>query len=160
MASWRAPGSILEAPGSIFEAPRIDLGGFRNDFFNIFGQNTKKAKKRLKPAKQELNHKWPDCQGWVGGGAPPRGVSMELEPSWPKKRAEIDRNSNLEARSGYNSMLEADKFEFGAQDKVFFAILGQLGSNSIETPRGGTTAAHPPLAVWQICDRCPFLAGF
>ena len=26
-------------------------------------------------------------------------------------------------------MLEADKFEFGAQDKVFLAILGQLGSN-------------------------------
>ena len=46
-----------------------------------------------------------------------------------KKRANIDRNSNLEARSGYNSMLEADKFEFGAQDKVFSAILGQLGSN-------------------------------
>ena len=73
MASWRAPGSILEAPGSIFEAPRLDLGGFWNDFFDIFGKNTKKAKKRLKPAKQELNHKWPDCQGWVGGGAPPPG---------------------------------------------------------------------------------------
>ena len=72
-ASGRAPGSILEAPGSIFEAPKLDLEGFWNDFFDIFGQNTKKAKKRLKPAKQELNHKWPDCQGWVGGGAPPRG---------------------------------------------------------------------------------------
>ena len=67
----------MEAPGSIFEAPRLDLGGFWNDFFDIFGQNTKKAKKRLKPAKQELNHKWPDCQGWVGGGAPPRGVSIK-----------------------------------------------------------------------------------
>ena len=26
-------------------------------------------------------------------------------------------------------MLEADKFEIGAQDKLFLAILGQLGSN-------------------------------
>ena len=94
MVSWRAPGSILEAPGSIFEAPRLhmggfwndfferlDLGGFWNNFFEMFGQNAKKAKnakKCKKPAKQELNHKWPDCQGWVGGGAPPRGVSMEL----------------------------------------------------------------------------------
>ena len=44
MASWRAPGSILEAPGSIFEAPELDLGGFWNAFFEIFGQNAKKAK--------------------------------------------------------------------------------------------------------------------
>ena len=96
MASWRAPGSILEAPGSIFEAPRLhmggfwndfferlDLGGFWNDFFEMFGQNAKKAKnakKCKKPAKQELNHKWPDCQGWVGGGAPPRGVSIRRPP--------------------------------------------------------------------------------
>ena len=36
-----------------------------------------------------------------------------------QKRANIDRNSNLEAGSGYNSMLEADKFEFGAQDSFF-----------------------------------------
>ena len=62
---------------------RLDLGGFWNDFFEIFGQNAKKAKnakKRKKPAKQELNHKWPDCQGWVGGGAPPRGVSIRRPP--------------------------------------------------------------------------------
>ena len=44
MTSWRPPGSILEAPGSILEAPRLDLGGFWSDFFNIFGQNAKKAK--------------------------------------------------------------------------------------------------------------------
>ena len=44
MASWRAPGSILEAPVSIFEAPRLHMGGFWNDFFEIFGQNAKKAK--------------------------------------------------------------------------------------------------------------------
>ena len=36
-------------------------------------------------------------------------------------------------------MLEADKFEFGAQDKVFLAILGQLGSNleAQEAPKAG-----------------------
>ena len=44
MASWRAPGSILKAPDSILEAPRLDLGGFWHDFFNIFGQDAKKAK--------------------------------------------------------------------------------------------------------------------
>ena len=36
-------------------------------------------------------------------------------------------------------MLEADKFDFGAQDKVFLAILGQLGSNleAQEAPKAG-----------------------
>ena len=48
-----------------------------------------------------------------------------------KGRAKILRNSNLEAKSGYNSMLEADKLEVGAQDEDFFAMLGQLGSNSM-----------------------------
>ena len=47
MASWKAPGSILKAPDSIFEAPRLDLDGFWNDFFEICGQNAKKAKKAL-----------------------------------------------------------------------------------------------------------------
>ena len=35
-------------------------------------------------------------------------------------------------------MLEADRLEGGAQDEDFFAMLGQLGSNSIEGPQGGT----------------------
>ena len=55
-----------------------------------------------------------------------------------KGRAKIHRNSNLEAKSGYDSMLEADKLEVGAQDEDFVAMLGQLGSNSIEGPQGGT----------------------
>ena len=38
------------------------------------------AKTRQKPAKQELDHKWPDRQGWVGGGDPPRGVSIRRPP--------------------------------------------------------------------------------
>ena len=48
-------------------------------------------------------------------------------------------SSNLEARSGYNSMLEAEKFELGAQDKVFVSILGQHGSNleAQEAPKAG-----------------------
>ena len=56
-----------------------------------------------------------------------------------KKQAKINRNSNLQARSGYNSMLEADKFEFGAQDKFVLAILGQLGSNleAQKAPKAG-----------------------
>ena len=44
MTSWRPPGSILEAPGSILEAPRLDLGRFWHDFFEILGQDAKKAK--------------------------------------------------------------------------------------------------------------------
>ena len=44
MTSWRPPGSILEAPDSILEAPRLDLGRFWHDFFEILGQNAKKAK--------------------------------------------------------------------------------------------------------------------
>ena len=44
MTSWRPPGSILEAPDSILEAPKLDLGRFWNDFFEILGQNAKKAK--------------------------------------------------------------------------------------------------------------------
>ena len=34
----------MEAPGPIFEAPRLDLDGFWNDFFEICGQNAKRAK--------------------------------------------------------------------------------------------------------------------
>ena len=44
MTSWRPPGSILEAPDSILEAPKLDLGRFWHDFFEILGQNAKKAK--------------------------------------------------------------------------------------------------------------------
>ena len=44
MTSWRPPGSILEAPDSILEAPKLDLGRFWHDFFDILGQNAKKAK--------------------------------------------------------------------------------------------------------------------
>ena len=42
--SWKPPGSILEAPDSILEAPKLDLGRFWHDFFEILGQNAKKAK--------------------------------------------------------------------------------------------------------------------
>ena len=46
----------------------------------------------------------------------------------------------MEAKSGYNSMLEADKLEVGAQDEDFFAMLGQLGSNleAQEAPKAGS----------------------
>ena len=70
------------------------MGGFWNDFFEMFGQNAKKAKnakKCKKPAKQELNHKWPDCQGWVGGGAPPRGVSIKSAAPPKVVRSVLDR---------------------------------------------------------------------
>ena len=76
MASWRAPGSILEVPGSIFEAPRLHLGGFWNDFFEIFGQNAKKAKnaqsaqknhKYQRPAKK--GHRSQICRTAKGGWA-------------------------------------------------------------------------------------------
>ena len=83
MASWRAPGSILEAPDSIFEAPSLHLGGFWNDFFEIFGQNAKKAKN----AKNACQNKTSITNAPRVGGrrcSPPGGVSMELEPSWPK----------------------------------------------------------------------------
>ena len=68
MASWRAPGSILEAPG-------LDFGGSWVDFSEIFD---KKNHKRQKPAKK--GHRSQICQTAKGGWAavvPPRGVSIE-----------------------------------------------------------------------------------
>ena len=44
MASWMPPGWILDASGLILEAPKLDLGRFWHDFFEILGQNAKKAK--------------------------------------------------------------------------------------------------------------------
>ena len=64
MASWRAPGSILEAPG-------LDFGGSWVDFSEIFG---KKNHKRQKPAKK--GHRSQIRQTAKGGWAaviPPGG---------------------------------------------------------------------------------------
>ena len=64
MASWRAPGSILEAPG-------LDFGGSWVDFSEIFGY---KNHKRQKPAKK--GHRSQICQTAKGGWAaviPPGG---------------------------------------------------------------------------------------
>ena len=58
MTSWRPPGSILEAPDSILEAPRLDLGRFWNDFFEIFGQNAKKAINAQSALKVPKNNKY------------------------------------------------------------------------------------------------------
>ena len=73
----------MEAPGSIFEAPRLDLGGFWNDFFEIFDQNATKAKN----AKNACQNKTSITNAPRVGGrrcSPPGGVSMELELSWVK----------------------------------------------------------------------------
>ena len=71
-----APGSILQALDSIFEGPSLDLGGFWNDFFEILGQNAKKAKnaKNACQAKTSITN-----VPRVGGRrcSPPRGVSIE-----------------------------------------------------------------------------------
>ena len=45
-------------------------------------------------------------------------------------------------------MLEADKFEFGAQDKVFLAILGQLGSNLEAQDAPGELTQNLQRAFW------------
>ena len=84
MASWRAPGSILEALDSIFEAPSLDLGGFWNDFFEFFSQNAKKAK-NAKDACQNKNSMTNPTR--VGGRrcSPPGGFQWNRaqETSWP-----------------------------------------------------------------------------
>ena len=77
MASWRALGSIFLAPGSIFEAPSLDLGRFRNDFFESLGQNAKKAKN----AQNACQNKTSITNAPRVGGrqcSPPGGVSMEF----------------------------------------------------------------------------------
>ena len=75
MASWRAPGSILEAPG-------LDFGGSWVDFSEIFGKNNHK---RQKPAKK--GHRSQICQTAKGGWAaviPPGGfqLNMILDLPW------------------------------------------------------------------------------
>ena len=84
MASWRAPGSILEAPG-------LDFGGSWDEFFEILGFWAKKMRElisnlplKLRTSSWKLqlplhltptsnfNHDFPE--GRVGGGAPPGGL--------------------------------------------------------------------------------------
>ena len=43
MASWKAPGSILEAPGLDFKASRPWFWTIGPHFFTIFEQNAKKG---------------------------------------------------------------------------------------------------------------------
>ena len=74
MASWRAPGSILEAPG-------LDFGRFGNDFFEIFERETSiwAEKKNLLKLPFFLENFGSDGRGateWVAGGVPPRGLSI------------------------------------------------------------------------------------
>ena len=77
MTSWRPPGSILEAPDSILEAPKLDLGRFWHDFFEILGQNAKKAKNAKNACQNKTSITNPPR---VGGRrcSPPRGVSMKF----------------------------------------------------------------------------------
>ena len=74
MACWKAPGSILEAPDSILEAPGLDLGGFWDEFFEIFAQNAKKAKNAKNAQSSKILPLNALSQRWGGGGVPPQGV--------------------------------------------------------------------------------------
>ena len=47
MASWRAPGSILEAPG-------LDFGGFWDHFFEIWGLLARKMQELIANLKPKL----------------------------------------------------------------------------------------------------------
>ena len=80
MASWRAPGSILEAPDSIFEAPGLDFRGSW-DVVTDCELAVKAAQFRLEArvahssySNIELQPQFPE--GRVGGGAPPGGLQF------------------------------------------------------------------------------------
>ena len=106
MASWRAPGSILEAPGSISEAPSLDFGGSELDFWGaqtsvskvlgvIFG--TANAKNAQKSAKT----KTPSRSGqtairWVAGGGPPRAASIRIATN---SYAKTNTNTNTQTQT-------------------------------------------------------------
>ena len=60
----------MEALDSIFEAPSLDLGGFWNDFFEILGQNAKKAKNAKNAQSAKMLPLNTLSQVWVGGGVP------------------------------------------------------------------------------------------
>ena len=67
----------MEALDSILKAPSLDLGGFWNDFFEIFDQNAKKAKNAKNAKNTQIIEILPlnACgRKWVGGGVPPQGV--------------------------------------------------------------------------------------
>ena len=73
----------------VSEASGLDFRGPGPRFWRVWGSFSRvldvrngatNAKTRQKPAQQELDHKWPDRQGWVGGGDPPRGVSIRRPP--------------------------------------------------------------------------------
>ena len=82
MASWRAPGSILEAPGLDFGESGDDFSkfstvfGFVSSKWSLHRQNAKNAKK-AKNAKNAQSVKILPLnalsQVWVGGGVPPGG---------------------------------------------------------------------------------------
>ena len=76
MVSWRPPGWILDASDWILEAPKLDLGRFWSDFFEILGQNAKKAKIAKNACQNQTSITNPSR---VGGRrcSPPGGVSFE-----------------------------------------------------------------------------------
>ena len=103
MASWRPPGSILEAPG-------LDFGGFWKRFFEIFDRFwvrffevvALQTKCQECQESQERRER-PDCkilplnalsQVWVGGGVPPRGSSIRRPTVGGAKRVGPEVNSS------------------------------------------------------------------
>ena len=89
-ASWKAPGSNLEAPGPILETPSLHLDGFWNDFFEICGQNAKRAKNAQNACQNKTSS---TSAPRVGGRrcSPPGGFQWNSPPgdlSFRKGRAQ------------------------------------------------------------------------
>ena len=86
MASWTAPGSILEASGLDFEGPGLDFGSpeprfgrVLERFFRDFGPECQESQERQERLpKQDLDHKCAKS-GWAAV-LPPRGVSIRRPP--------------------------------------------------------------------------------
>ena len=124
MTSWRPPGSILEAPDSILEAPKLDLGRFWHDFFEILGQNAKKAKN----AKNACQNKTSITNAPRVGGrrcSPPGGVQWnwsQVGSKWLPDMEMRPSKSFLKLDVFQNGVLEGSRLDFGGSGPRFWRL--------------------------------------
>ena len=98
----------MSLKNGVLEASGLDFGGLGPPFWRvrasfskaldvIFG--TTNAKNGQKPAKTKApSQGGQTAKGWVGGGDPPRGVSMELKKIFPTGSVE-SQEANLDILS-------------------------------------------------------------
>ena len=154
MASWRPPGSILEAPGSILEAPGSIFSKVRNDlyllfwkvlerFFRDFWSECPESRERQERLpKQDLDHKSAKS-GWAAV-LPPGGVSIRRPPKVCQRRAELLSNWLCRITGGQSRHSFA-QFDLKCSNPYPFLSPGAWGSPEPSSKKSLSVSCWPIL---------------